>query len=275
VSIGDPVDTDAGTSNATAVDSVSATGASTAADTSATTQDTAGTTTAAGTSPTTDGGTTDGGTTDGELSTGQGDTGDPVDPPTGASVLYVNFEGAMLTEGGMDDATADVTQIEGFDGFYTPFAASEGQLGLILDDLDEILSPFDVLVTDDRPAQGDYTMIVVSPTQPVPNVTSVAPIDCDDANPRSVGFVLLPPASASQFVAALIAREFAGTLGLERVTATDDIMSQLGPNDVAYFEDQCHPLAVFPSQCPGQHANHCPTDAQNSAAELEALLGAP
>ena len=202
---------------------------------------------------------------------GSSDSSETDEPGEPAAVLFINFDGATLTAG-VDDATIDQASAAGsFSGMPLDPFGDGPKRDDIMTRLGEIWAPFDVGVTETRPASGDYAMIVVTPTSPI-GALGLASLDCGDANPTSVGIVFIgidDPYSAD-FVATFISRQAGRGYGLENVDAPGDVMAQF-PEDAASFIDQCQPL-TGPPGCSAEHEAFCPAGQQNGFAELSAAF---
>jgi len=219
---------------------------------------------------TTTGTSTDDGNTSGDddtttgTSTDDGNTtGDPLDA---AMVIFVNFDGVTLTQAAADDATLDQTAIAEMAGLPLEPFGDGPERDAIMSALAEYFSPFDVGVTATRPASGDYTMIVATPTNLFGGgVLGISLLDCDDANHRNVGFMFGrigdPTTPEPEVVAAVIAHVVADTLGLEH---TDD-GGLTDPFDIeSYtFTDACVEITNEPL-CAAQHAPFGPAGQQSS-----------
>lgn len=188
----------------------------------------------------------------------------------GNSILYVNFDGVTLEEGD-DDARTNTTSIGPLAGDLQPFGGG-AQPAEIVDELEVLWGDFDVAITDARPNDGDYTMVVVTPTNPLPGSLGISPVDCGNANPNNIAFVFTSAAAgqASALIARMISREVAHTFGLDDVASAADIMNEGLIEIDATFTDVCAPLGSGVA-CPSQHADACPGGGQNSAAELATL----
>lgn len=204
---------------------------------------------------------------------GSGDSSETDEPGDAATVLFVNFDGPTLTAG-IDDATIDQASVAGsFSGMPLDPFGDGPKRDDIMTRLDEIWAPFDVAITDTRPASGDYAMIVVTPTNPFGGgVLGIASQDCGDANPTSVGMVFsgIGDAYSASLVATVISHEAGRGYGLENVDAPGDVMSQFA-EEVASFLDQCRPLVGMPT-CNAEHEVFCPAGQQNGFAELSAAF---
>ncbi|MEM9459820.1 MAG: hypothetical protein AAGF11_36925 [Myxococcota bacterium] len=196
-------------------------------------------------------------------------TGQPGEPPTR---LFVNFSGPMIVFGD-DDAALDQSELaEVFEGRPLLPYGNGPKRANIMQALHEHWAPFDVEVTDQRPAQGDYGMVVVTPTNPVGDVLGISHRDCDDANPRSVGFVFasINDGVNAQTTATAISHTAGRGYGLEGVTGPD-IMNP-GITAQSEFVDECMPLTETP-MC--MHSDACPYGYQNSFTELLERFGPP
>jgi hypothetical protein len=204
-------------------------------------------------------------TTDGSTSTEGGNTtGDPLDA---AMVIFVNFDGAVLTLAEVDDATLDQSVLDvGMP--LAPYGVGPKR-DEVMAFMAEYWAPFDVGVTSTRPATGDYTMIVVTPTNPFPSAGGIAPLDCDNANLRTVGLVFgsIDDAMGAVDVAAIITHVVADGMGLEH-TEGGGFTHPFSFEDYN-FVDACVPIFGEPF-CVAQHAPFCPPGQQNAFAELSA-----
>jgi hypothetical protein len=240
---------------------------------------------------TTTGATTDSGDTGsesmGETTMGDGDgdtstTGDGDGGTSGgheyAATIYLNFDGAELTSG-TDDSRMNTTQVEEQAGVLEPYDAS-GSSDMHLYVAQEIandFAPYDVEIVIERPAEGDYTMIVVTPTNNVmAGISGTGPQDCDNANPNNIGFAFFSSESTenANAQAAGISRIIGFTLGFNQVVTSADIMSASNATPNPSWVDQCFAFNSPPGTCLPQHAMHCPEGEQNSHAALMALFGA-
>ena len=212
--------------------------------------------------------------TAGEESGGEesGESGGTIDPPKDATVVFVNFDGPTLT-GGTDDSTNDVTQIGEMTGDLEPYG--EGPIrDEIVEHAQSLFAGLNVVVTGERPDDGDYIMAVVTPSNPFGGAPQgVSPIDCEDSNPRNIVFLFfsLGDGFSAEHIGSTVARQSAFTIGLEHVDAREDLLNGFILEGTS-FTDECHDVVNGPV-CPEQHAEHCPAGQQNSFAELEAILG--
>ncbi|MEM7152545.1 MAG: hypothetical protein AAF799_06875 [Myxococcota bacterium] len=206
-----------------------------------------------------------------ESDTDTASTGEPDDPPMAAAIVFVNFDGVTLSAG-VDDATMDQSALAGsFDGMPLAPYGEGPKRAQIMAALADDWAPFDVAVTDVRPASGDYAMIVVTPTNPIGmGVLGVASQDCGDINPGSVGMVFASAddALSATLTATVISHEAGRGLGLENVVAMGAIMNTTASENGS-FMDACHDLQGDPA-C--DHTAFCPAGQQNSHAELSALF---
>ncbi len=204
--------------------------------------------------------------------TGEASDDGPLDPPpTAGTVIYVHFDGGDFTVG-TDDARSNVTDFVEMGGPVAPFPLAAEQRAEVVAAMQQLLSRFDVAIVSQRPTDGDYTMVVVTPTNPFgPAAVSIARPDCDDANPNSVAFVFtgVGPDDATS-LAARAAGRAAMTFGLEAVDTFDDLLGTYF-NPGAGFTSVCQPL-VMPYFC-DTHAVGCAEGEQNSFQELLVRLG--
>jgi hypothetical protein len=232
----------------------------------------------AGTDPssTTTSGTTTDGTTVGSTapplttSASAGSTGDNPDAP---DVIYVNFDGGDFSAG-MDDATADQASVLISDTTVDPYGGTDQ--AQILATIAADYAPFDVLVTDERPAMGPYAMVVITPTDVVgvPGVAGVAPLDCGDAVRNNVAFVNTTVATDALMIGSVASSRLGSTFGIENGTDSSDLSwgSLWGAGEDPSWVDSCIDVEFSP-ECADEHAVYCPDGQQNGFAELTDLFG--
>ncbi|MBP7286370.1 MAG: hypothetical protein KBB21_07130 [Nannocystaceae bacterium] len=190
-------------------------------------------------------------------------------------VVFVNFDGAELSSG-WDDATQNVTQIGECAGSFAPYgdgAMRDAVLQAVRTDWND----FDILVTDTRPASGEYTMNMTGPSNPFGGgVLGIAPLDCDDSQTASnitYAFVSANDGLSAAEHATTIGQEVAHSFGLEHVDDTADIMNPYVAGGDPTFKDECLTI-VQGGSCPDQHIAECgDAYAQNAYRELMTLFG--
>ena len=225
-----------------------------------------------------EGSTTTGGFGSSESSAGESSTGAPpgeLCDADYAQVVYVNFDGVTIGRAKTDDAQANVGI---FPGEYAAYANDDA--AEVLDELRRHFAPFDVCLTEVRPAAGPYAMLVVSST-PMDALRGLGPsIDCSDVleranlNPNDIAYVFADPRWATSYraVAAVGSSVLGFGFGLGSVEeGFDEIMyTEFAPGDVAReFTDAC--LTAEPVLCP--FYDHCPPGQQNSYRRLLDTFG--
>jgi hypothetical protein len=189
--------------------------------------------------------------------------------------IFVNFDGASLSNG-WDDSRNDVTQISELAGNFAPYGAGDKREA-VMQAVRADWAPFDVVITDTRPASGDYTMNMTGPTNPFGGgVLGIAPLDCDDSQTHN-NITYAFHSAGDQFSAATtattIGQEVAHSYGLEHVDEPGDIMNPYNAGGDAAFLDTCI-VIVQGVACGSQHAAECGSSSQqNSYAELMTLFG--
>lgn len=199
--------------------------------------------------------------------------GSPVHAKQGR--IFVNFDGANLSFGN-DDSRNDVTQINQLSGAFAPYGTGDKREA-VMQAVRADWAPFDVIITDVRPASGDYTMNMTGPTNPFGGgVLGIAPVDCADAqthNNITYAFHSVNDQFSASVTATTIGQEAAHSYGLEHVDEPGDIMNPFNAGGDASFNDQCIPI-VQNLYCPAQHQAECGSQSQqNSFAELMTLFG--
>lgn len=192
-----------------------------------------------------------------------------------SAVLFLNFDGVTLGGDG-DSSVDDVSQIYPGETLL-PFdtAGTDAHL-FVAQAVADDLSAYSVQVVIERPTSGDYTMLVVSPTNPAGgNTSGIGPSDCNNVNPNNVGFAFLAAddSNSPEQRAATILLIWGFTLGLEQVVISSDIMAEMRATPNPSFQDMCIDLAATPGSCAAQHAMQCDAGLQNSHAELMAMFG--
>jgi hypothetical protein len=187
-------------------------------------------------------------------------------------VLYVNFDGVTTTLGG-EAAPSNSSSV--FGETFAPYDGDDTDRAAILAAVTADFAPYDVAVVAERPMDGSYTMVVVSPTNPVGgSFVGVAPIDCSDGQPNNIGFAFLSATDgrSAGLKATIISQQAGSTFGLEQVDRPGDIMDRQGAGDPSFL-DECSPLRNAEAACPAVHASVCPEGGQNSHQELLAIFG--
>lgn len=198
-------------------------------------------------------------------STGEPDETGAVDvePP---HLVYLAYEGVFLTAG-LDDARANVSQFTSgeFAEFQTPEMMED-----VVAELEVAWEGINVEFRLERPMDGEYTMVVISPTNPFGGALGVAPGDCENLNPNSVAFVFTNSGYTPESIAGVASRELGFTYGLEQVEHPNDFMRNM-PGVGSGFFDDCSSL-IAGSVC--EHTDGCGPSQQNSFFELQERLGA-
>jgi hypothetical protein len=209
--------------------------------------------------------------------TGDSSTGET--PPS--HTVFLNFEGPTLAAGGVDDARTDQTSVDELDIDFQPYGDA-GDQAMLLALVQTDFAAFDVLVTDERPAAGDYTMVVVSPTNPIGSglLGISSGIDCGNANPNNISFAFFGTGSGRdlQLQANVISGQIGLTVGLERTIdmSQPDLMHQFVDETDREFLDLCIELRDPPVPvCLAEHEAICGAGSgrQNAFQELEAIFG--
>jgi hypothetical protein len=180
------------------------------------------------------------------------------DGPNGAHIIFLNFEGATLTQpsNGLDDSSQNRSWIAGgtvkypaFDPSpYAPAFTRDSAINAISNMFKTLYADFNVQVVTTRPASGSYTMCMVGGTPELvgesQGVAGVAPLDCGNMNEADVVYAFasdLDPsttgsASASmRAIAITAAQETAHSFGLGHTTNEMDVMyPQLLPGQTAF-----------------------------------------
>ncbi len=109
--------------------------------------------------------------------------------------LFLNFEGVTLSKG-TDDETANTSSLLGNPATFMAYDPVDpgrtSKLDDITADATDVLAPYDILVTTERPPNGPYAMIVFTDDAGFavgcPNCISLAPMACNTES-SPVGFM--------------------------------------------------------------------------------------
>ena len=204
----------------------------------------------------------------------------PIDEPplaAGEGIVFVNFDGAQLTSG-FDNARQNVTQINNLAGSFAAYGDGSKREA-VMQAVRQDWSSYNVTIVDQRPADGDYTMCMVGPTNPYGGgVLGIAPLDCNDSqthNNVTYAFHSVNDSFSASTTATTIGQEVAHSYGLEHVNEPGDIMNPFNAGGDPSFRDQCISIVADGGiVCGSQHAAECgASNQQNSHAELVRLFG--
>ena len=136
------------------------------------------------------------------------------------NVFFLNYDGVTVKYTGDDDATRNETAFQQFEAKYAPYGDGpkrDAVMQAVVNDW----QAYGVLVTDDRPASGDYTMNMTGPSNPFGGgVLGIAPLDCDDEQtPNNITFAFhsIDDGFDASTTATTIGQEVAHSFGLEHV----------------------------------------------------------
>jgi hypothetical protein len=191
--------------------------------------------------------------------------------------VFVNFDGPVIVEGAQDDAAQDQTAIGGLGGDASPFGGTPQQQAALLEAVRGRFVDVSLWVTDVRPTEGDYAMVVLGDNlDQFGGVLEISTLNCDHENPRAVAFAALHAADGydDETRATVVAHAIGHSIGLEHVSAPGAIMGPTIADPQATFDGGCQAFASGP-MCGAQHLAACPGGGQDSLAELQALFGAP
>lgn len=132
-------------------------------------------------------------------------------------------------------------------------------------------APFGVTVSNELPAGGTYTTVLIGATNCCGGGLGVAPVICGDEELNATVHVCSQPSYNVNILAAAASQEAAHTYGLMHVDDRDEIMNPYTSGDRRQiFADDCY--AYNPGYCSEQKV-HCSGNAQNSVQELLAIFG--
>ena len=190
-------------------------------------------------------------------------------------VIFVNFDGATLTQG-PDSAQNNVTQIGECAGEFAPYGAGDKRTA-VMQATRADWAAYNIEVVDQRPSSGEYTMNMTGPTNPFGfGVLGIAPVDCGNFQTHSnitYAFHSVDDGFDAATTATTIGQEVAHSYGLEHVDQPADILNPTNAGGDPSFMDECLPI-VGGALCTQQHELECPEGgAQNSHQELLTLFG--
>jgi hypothetical protein len=205
-------------------------------------------------------------------------TGDPL--AACGQIIYLNFEGPTLAQWDKpDSAPENRVQSSSMAREYEPYTGGDNPEILAI--VQGHFAPFDVCVVDERPGGYDYTMVVISDTDPGMGLSALTVQDCGNENPNNVVAVFaLDWAVSARAVANVVGANLGATFGLDQHTTDSTDLACFNPtsglcgdyDDQRSFVDKCIDLSGT-NLCFEQHAVFCGGGEQNSFQELEDLLG--
>jgi len=196
-----------------------------------------------------------------------------------AQVVYLNFdaEGDFSYDTAVrEDATENVHGIDPALVGALPGYGSGTQRADVLAAVQNAFNQYGVVVTDVRPTEIDYAMIVFTENPGTdPQALGAGQVDCNNAVGNSIYFVYLTEEDpfTADYHANLVTRSIAMGIGLELVTDENDVMSSEVSSTESWFSNECTAIDGT-AQCSAQHAQFCDTgDEQLAHMELEAVFG--
>lgn len=188
--------------------------------------------------------------------------------------IFLNFDGPNMTVGS-DDATQDQTSISELSGQMSAHGGDEQERAALLAAVRTRFAEVSLWITDVRPTQGEYAMIVLGDNlDAFGGALEISPLNCGAANPHSVAFAAIYAGDSLDVdvSATVVSHGIGHVSGLDHVDDMDAIMGTFAYPD-STFAPGCLPLAGG-AGCASEHGAFCPADQQDSLAELQALYGA-
>ena len=229
---------------------------------------------------------TEAGTTEAATSTGEEESSSSTGDPLAAcgQIIYLNFEGPTLEQWDEPDSSAENrVQSSSMAREYEPYTG--GDNAEIMSIMQGHFSPFNVCIVDERPDDLDYTMVVISDTDPGMGLQALTVQDCGNTNRNNIVAVFALDWAVSPLAIANVATANVGaTFGLDfHQTDPDDLACYEPPDPLGQelcgdytnqrtFIDSCLNLSGT-NICFEQHAAVCGGGEQNAFQELEALFG--
>jgi hypothetical protein len=178
-----------------------------------------------------------------------------------ALIIFVNRSGRTYTPGGNDSAEGTSSVVAGRIGTAVtvpPAPFGDQEWAQIMSCVKQDFAPFDVLVTDERPAAGPYVEVAVgglsSLLDPSLNLLGISPFNCSVTR-RSVAFVFADHPVLRESVkltCETISHEAGHSLGLEHSQLANDPMTYKDfPGDLAFQDEdaECGGFSVEPCRC--------------------------
>lgn len=174
--------------------------------------------------------------------------------------VFLNFDGQTLTQG-KSNAQANTTGLITAPTLDYPamvwgsYGGRDKGIKDVLEELKLLYGDVAVEFVTERPADGDYTMVMVGGqgvgignTGPTGSTVGIAPLDCKNSNKNDVATVFGNKITPSpKNLAYVIAHELGHTFGLEHVDDDTDIMyPQLNGNTCCWTDSN---LAEPPGTC--------------------------
>ncbi len=186
--------------------------------------------------------------------------------------VFLHFEGPMMTVGTEDDARTNTTALMEYGGRMAPFGGGPEMRDGLLDSVRVRFEDLSVWITDVRPTEGNYTMVVLGDNLLGDNV-EITPFDCDDQNANSVVFAGVwanDPLTRNE-QALVVSHGIGHSFGLAHVLPSDSIMAaSIDEPETSRFRDECLDLANAPV-CEA-HTEWCDMSRQNSWAQLDGVF---
>ncbi|HJZ88952.1 MAG TPA: Ig-like domain-containing protein [Polyangia bacterium] len=151
--------------------------------------------------------------------------------PQAPQILYLNFDGAMLTPGaGCSNASINCSFILGAGPVnYPAFGGSMDTKQQVIDLVKTYYAPFNVQIVLTRPAAAPYAMAMVGGGPETiggsRGIAGVGPLDCGNMNPNDISFTFSNVfGNDPHNIAVTIAQESAHAFGLGHTNDRTDIM---------------------------------------------------
>ncbi len=193
------------------------------------------------------------------------------------ATLFLNFDGAVLNDNA-EDARNNGTLI-GWKGTFDAYGDGPKQTA-IMQAVRQDWLPFNATITDTRPTTGDYTMVMVGPTNFTDGSLGIALLDCANSwtsNNIVFAFHHADDGFTAAATATTVSQEIAHSYGLEHVDDDADLMYPYNNGGDPGFTNTCHPVveaAGIGILCTEQHEGSCGyADQQNGHAELMRFVG--
>jgi hypothetical protein len=208
--------------------------------------------------------------------------------PGSPHVLYLNFDGATLTQGNCSSAQTNCTFLIRVATCNFPAYTNNFRKPLIVNLMQQFYAPFNVQVVTTRPTSGAYSMVMIGPGSAcvnMPGAAGIGPLDCGDTRDSDITLSfsdafdgITDTTRAVHNIATTAAQESAHAYGLGHTNDPMDIMYPVVSNVESGFLNKdmliCDYGPNFPQQCGPPPTSDCTgTGHQNSFEFLLADMG--